>query len=112
MLIYFFLSGVTSSGSLLNISQTSSSSAGSIHTQPEGVVTSTPLVGTGGRVNPNEDMELSTIPASSTSSKAASSRAKKVTKLGTPVVTSLAARLDDHPEKQRYNTRPCSNVAC
>ena len=108
------LSGVASSGSLLNISQTSSSSAGSIHTQPEGVVTSTPLVGTGGRVNPNEDMELSTIPASSTSSKAASSRAKKVSKLGTPVVTSLAARLDDHPEKQRYmyDTRPYSNVAC
>ena len=89
---------------MLNVSQTSSSSAGSTHTQPEGVVTSTPLVGAGGRVNPSESMELSTVPAS-TSSKAASSRAKKVyiTKLGTPVVTSLAARLEDHRGKQRYN---------
>ena len=65
------------------------------------MVTSTPLTGTGGHVKPDEAMELSTIPAS-TSSKAASSRAKKVTKLGTPVVTSLTARLEDQHEKQRY----------
>ena len=98
-----FLSGVTSSSSLLNVSQTSSSSTGSAHTQPEGVVTSTPLIGTGGHDKPDEGMELSTVPAS-TSSKAASSRAKKVTKLGTPVVTPLTARLedDDDHEKQRY----------
>ena len=70
------------------------------------MVTSTPLVGTGGHVKPDEGMELSTIPAA-TSSKVASSRAKKVTKLGTPVITSLTTRLEDHQERQRYNVHVC-----
>lgn len=99
--MYIFLSGVTPSSSLLNVSQTSSSSAGSTHTQLEGVVTSTPLVGTGGHIKPEEGMELSAVPAS-TSGKAAFSRAKKITKVGTPVVTPLTARLEDDHERPRY----------